>query len=152
LGHIISDTIKIRRSLSHIISSEQKKTKTIQKRTMKEVNTNLKEKTVNKNTSTMMREMGVVTIMVMVMLMRRRIMVIIMRMADRFVEHRKEAVQSSRKQTPNGKGTNIRGRRDYNLGQYCPQRCRLLASRLETLVRSGRFGASLVGSTPQQRS
>ena len=44
-----------------------------------------------------------------------------------------------------------RGRRDYNLGQYCPQRCHLLAARLETLVRSGHFGANPVGSKPQQR-
>ena len=83
--------------------------------------------------------MEVVTIMVMVMMMRTaemmmmRVMVIIMRMADRFVEHCKEAVQSSRKQTPNGKGTKSRGRRDFNLEQYCPQRCHLLAPWLETL-------------------
>ena len=32
---------------------------------MKEVNTNLKQKTVNKKTSTMMRKMGVLTIMAM---------------------------------------------------------------------------------------
>jgi hypothetical protein len=124
--------------LSHRISREQKKTKTIKKMMMKEVNMSLKEKTVNKNTSTMMRKIGVVTIMVMVLMMRRRrimviitrtaemmtmrVMVVIMRMADRFVEHYKEAVQSSRKQSPNGKGTKCRGRRDYNLGQFCPQR------------------------------
>ena len=51
--------------------------------------------------------------------------------------------------------TKSRGRRDYNLGQHCPQRCHLLsflAARLETLVRSGHFGANPVGSKPQQRS
>ena len=51
--------------------------------------------------------------------------------------------------------TKSRGRRDYNLGQYCPQRCHLLfflAARLETLVRSGHLGANPVGSKPQQRS
>ena len=105
-----------------------------------------KEETVNKITTTMMGKMGVMAIMVMMMtrrimliimrtaeMMTMRVMVIIMRMADRFVEHCKEAVQSSRKQTPNGKGTKSRGRRDYNLGQYCPQRCHLLAPWLETL-------------------
>ena len=111
----------------------------IKKRMMK------KEETVNKVTTTMMGKMGVMAIMVMMTrrimliimrtaeMMTMRVMVIIMRMADRFVEHCKEAVQSSRKQTPNGKGTKSRGRRDYNLGQYCPQRCHLLAPWLETL-------------------
>jgi hypothetical protein len=112
----------------------------IKKRMMK------KEETVNKITTTMMGKMGVMAIMVMMMtrriiliimrtaeMMTMRVMVIIMRMVDRFVEHCKEAVQSSRKQTPNGKGTKSRGRRDYNLGQYCPQRCHLLAPWLETL-------------------
>jgi hypothetical protein len=125
--------------LGHRIS-EQKKTKTIKKRIMK------KGKTVNKITSTMMRKMGAMAIMVMMMtrrimviimrtaeMMTMRVMVIIMRMADRFVEQCKEAVQSSRKQTPNGKGTKSRGRRDYNLGKYYPQRCHLLAPWLETL-------------------
>jgi hypothetical protein len=41
LGHTISDKIRICRSLSHRISSEQKKTKTVKKRMMEEANMNL---------------------------------------------------------------------------------------------------------------
>ena len=51
-----------------------------------------------------------VIIMRTVEMMTMRVMVLIMRMADTFAEHCMEAVQSCRKQTPNGKGTKSRGR------------------------------------------
>jgi hypothetical protein len=110
-----------------------------------------------------MRVMAIVRRMLEIMTM--RVMVIIMRMADRFVANcpgnlaitQVDVVNTGTYADPRSlnwetQRTKSRGRRDYNLWQYCPQRCHLLAARLETLVRSGHFGANPVGSKPQQRS